>query len=125
MDTFNDYRWLVELGIGTLTALAGWFAGRRQKNNSFLTELQASIDTLAAKNAEQMNEILKLREEVIKLRSENLTQSKELAQVREENRQLNEQMTMLRKENESLNEKVTNLTNQLAGVKTITKMSKA
>lgn len=117
----SEYRWVVEIVVGLLTSSVGWLVGRRQRNNVFLSELQSSIDSLAAKNAEQMNEILKLREQVVELRTENLTQSKELVQVREENRMLNEQITALRKDNRELNAKVSALTEQLSGVKTITR----
>lgn len=106
-DGLNSLRWLFELGIATLTSLAGWIVGRKKRNNSFLEDLQRSIDALAAKNAEQMNEILKLREEVVNLRAENLAQSKEILALREDNKFLTEQVESLR--------------NQLAGVKTITK----
>jgi len=117
----EEYSWLIEILLPVAASVAGWLVGRKQRNNSFLAELQGSINTLAAKNADQMDEILKLREEIIKLRSENLAQSQELARVREENRLLNEQMTALRKENQELNEKVSALTEQLSGVRTITK----
>ena len=117
-----DYRWLIELAVATLTAFAGWMAGRRQRNNVFLAELQGSIDTLAQKNSEQMNEILKCRQEIIEQRTENLSLKTELSQVRTENERLNEQMTALREENRQLNEKVSILTEQLANVKTITKV---
>ena len=117
----ESLRWLIELAMGTVSALAGWIVGKRKRNNSFLGELQGSIDMLAAKNGEQLNEILKLRDEVIKLRAENLSQSKEIEHVRSENRLLGEQIRALRDENAELNSKVQTLTEQLAGVKTITK----
>lgn len=112
---------LLEIILPVATSALGWLVGRRQRNNQFLGELQGSIDMLAAKNGEQMNEILKLREEVVKLRTENLSQSKEIIQVKEENRKLNEQMTELRKENKALSEQVSALTDRLQGVKTITR----
>ena len=117
----NSLRWLFELALGVLTSIAGWIVGRRKRNNSFLADLQRSIDALAAKNAEQMNEILKLREEVVILRTENLAQSKEILALREENKELSAQVESLREENGALNEKVSRLTEQLAGVKTITR----
>ena len=104
------YRWIIEICVGLLTSGAGWLAGRRARNNAFLSDLQKSIDTLAAKNAEQMNEILKLREEVIILRSENLSQSKEIS--------------LLREENEKLRQQVSDLQQQLSNIKTITKIKK-
>lgn len=117
----NDFRWLIEIVVGLITSLAGWLVGRRQKNNNFLGELQDSINALATKNAEQMNEILKLREEIVELRTENLEQTKELERMRRENSQLNEQVAALRQENQELSVKVTALTEQLSGIKTITR----
>lgn len=117
----NDYRWLVELLVGLGASAVGWFVGRRQKNNTFLGELQDSINALATKNAEQMNEILKLREQIVELRTENLTQTKELEQMRGENRELNEQVTALRKENLEFKEQITILTQQLSNIKSITR----
>lgn len=117
----DEYRWLVEIAIGLSTSVVGWLVGRRQRNNTFLGELQDSINVLAAKNAEQMNEILKLRREIVELRTENLTQTKELEQMRGENRKLNEQVTALCQENQELNSKITALTKQLSNIKSITR----
>lgn len=117
----EQYRWMVEIAVGLVTSLAGWMVGRRQRNNAFLGELQGSIDALAAKNAEQMNEILKLREEVVNLRYENLEQSREITALRDENARLNTQIAALREDNRKLSTQVTALTEQLSGVRTITK----
>jgi hypothetical protein len=50
-----------------LTALGGWWAGRKKQRNDFISELQASIDLLAEKNRSQMEEIIKLRNLVVDL----------------------------------------------------------
>jgi len=50
----------------------GWFVGRRKQRNDFLTDLQASVDLLAEKNRLQMEEIIKLREELAKNLKENI-----------------------------------------------------
>jgi uncharacterized coiled-coil DUF342 family protein len=50
--------------------IVGWFVGRRKKNNDFLTELQASIDLLASKNKELIEDVVALREENAKLRAQ-------------------------------------------------------
>lgn len=76
-----------------LTAVAGWFAGRRKQNNDFLKEMQESINVLTAKNTELVKQIVELNSEIILLRRENAE---------------------LRAEVELLNEK-------LQGVKTITR----
>lgn len=120
-NTVGIVKWAIGILIPVITSLAGWWAGRRQRNNDFIGALQKSINELSMKNSEQMNEILKLREEIITVRTENMEQSRELNTLREENRQLNEQVAALREENRILSEQVQQLHDQLAGVKTITK----
>jgi septal ring factor EnvC (AmiA/AmiB activator) len=119
--TIAVIKWAIGILIPVVTSLCGWWAGRRQRNNDFIGALQRSINELSAKNSEQMNEILKLREEIITVRTENMEQSRELNVLREENRQLNEQVAALREENRLLSEQVQQLHDQLSGVKTITK----
>lgn len=134
----EDFRWLIELITGLVATATGWIVGRRQRNNAFLGELQSSIDALATKNSQQMDEILKLREQVIDLKTENVSQSKEITRLRKVNDVLKQQMTELRAENQKLSAKLNALTElraenqelsaklnalteQLSGVKTITK----
>jgi len=62
---------IVNILIPCVTGIAGWFVGRKKQRNDFLKELQESVDLLAQKNKLQMEEILKLRDEVVILRSEN------------------------------------------------------
>lgn len=77
--------------IGTF--IAGLFTGSRKKKNDFLADLQKSIDLLSEKNKDLVHEVVNLRGEIVKLKSEN---------------------TALRNEVEVLNEKLSN-------IKTITK----
>jgi FtsZ-binding cell division protein ZapB len=79
--------------VSLVTAVGGWFAGKRKRSNDFLQDMQASIDMLTEKNTELVKKVLNLNGEVIKLRKENAE---------------------LRVELESLNEKLSN-------VKTITR----
>jgi regulator of replication initiation timing len=53
-----------------VTGMLGWSAGRRKQKNDFLAALQASIDLLADKNKELMEEVVKLRQENAQLRVE-------------------------------------------------------
>lgn len=112
---------LAEVLTPLLTGIVGWSVGRRKRNNDFISELQNSINALAAKNAEQMEEIIKLRDEVVKLRSENFELTKEVDHLTGANRQLTQEVEALRKENEQLNRQIQQLTTQLDNVKTITK----
>lgn len=52
-----------------LSALLGWFFGRRKQKNDFLTELQHSIDMLVAKNKELYEEVVELRAENVELKT--------------------------------------------------------
>jgi FtsZ-binding cell division protein ZapB len=51
-----------------ITGVAGWMTGRKKQRNDFVADLQASIDLLAEKNRALMEEVIKLREENIRLR---------------------------------------------------------
>lgn len=53
-----------------LAGAVGWFIGRRKQKNDFLAELQASIDLLATKNRELMEEVVALRRENAKMQIE-------------------------------------------------------
>jgi len=90
--------WITILGylLAPVTGVVSWIAASRKRKNDFLTDLQASIDLLSAKNKELINEVVNLRGEVVQLKSEN---------------------TALRREIEELNERLSN-------VKTITKTKK-
>lgn len=112
---------LAEVIIPLLTGVVGWLVGRRKRNNDFIAELQGSINALVKKNAEQIDEIIKLRDEVVKLRSENFELSKEVDRLTAANQQLTQEVEALRKENETLNRQIQQLTSQLDNVKTITK----
>ena len=78
-----------------LTAAAGWWVGRRRRQNDFLCQLQSSIDLLSSKNKELMKELVATRDEVMALRKSNdeLLQNQEalkrnLEEFKEENRRL-------------------------------------
>lgn len=117
----NNYRWLIDIAVGGVSSLAGWLAGRKQKNNDFLKELQGSINALAAKNAEQMDEIIKLRGEIVLLRTENLELSKGQERLIRENAELKEEVSKLREDNAKQSMIIDQLQQKLEGVKTITR----
>ena len=121
MEDLSNLRWLFELIIATVTSICGFFVGRKQQKNNFLSELQKSIDSLALINRKQMDEIIKLRGIVVEVRTDNHNLSKEIDILREENKVLTNEVKSLRQENSTLNEKVSLLTEQLSGVRTITK----
>ena len=90
-----------------ITAAVGWVGGSRKKRNDFLSEMQKSIDLLAAENTKLVAEIVRLNKEVVELRRENA----ELLSGQEK----------LRKENAEMKAEIEELNNRLANVKTITK----
>jgi len=69
----TDIQFLDVINVLTtgIAGVVGWVVGRRKQKNDFLGELQQSINMLAEENKQQMNEIIKLRKEVIVLREEN------------------------------------------------------
>ena len=121
MTDLDSYRWLMDIAVGGVSSIAGWLAGRKQKDNSFLRELQDSINTLAAKNAEQMEEIIKLRDQIVTLREENLELSKGQERLLRENSELKEEVAKLREDNSKQSEIIRQLQQKLEGVKTITR----
>jgi regulator of replication initiation timing len=65
-----DWTTLLSIVLPAITGIAGWFTGRKKQSNDFLNDLQASINMLAVKNRELMDEVIKLREENAELRIE-------------------------------------------------------
>ena len=53
-----------------ITAVVGWFAGRRARNNDMLNRMQETIDMLVDKNSKLIEEITKLREENSQLKTQ-------------------------------------------------------
>lgn len=78
MDWIN----LISLLLSPATGVIGWLAGKRKRNNEFLHEMQESINMLAAKNNDLM-------EELIKVKTQNAQLIVEVEHMRAENRKLN------------------------------------
>lgn len=95
-----DWGGIVIAGIGLLTSIGSYFVGKRKRQNDFLSDLQSSIDMLAEKNKEQMDEIVKLRTQNVEL----------IASV-----------ASLKSQNEQLKKEVEELNAKLENVKTITR----
>ncbi len=77
-----DWLSIISISIAPLTAAVGWLAGKRKRNNEFLHEMQESINMLAAKNNDLM-------EELIKVKTQNAQLIVEVEHMRAENRKLN------------------------------------
>jgi len=104
---------VVNVVTTSVAGVVGWIVGRRKQKNDFLGELQSSIDMLAEKNKEQMQEILNLRSEVIKLQDENSIirreQVDEIIKLKGDMIKLQDENSQLRKEVDMLNTKLENL----------------
>ena len=64
-----------------VAGIVGWFASVKKRNNDFLAALQASIDLLSEKNKELVEEVVKLRTEVLRLKTENAALCKEVEEL--------------------------------------------
>ena len=90
-----------------LTAVIGWFAGRRKQDNDFLRDLQESVNMLTDRNKALLKELVELRRENATLIHNQEDMKLKIEKLQREN-------TTLRQEVELLNEKLSN-------VKTITR----
>ena len=116
---------LVEvIAVPIITAVIGYFTGHKKRKNDFLSDLQGSIDLLSGKNRELMDEVIKLRGQVVTLREENLELTKSQERLIRENADLRSEVAHLREENARQSELIEQLQQQLSGVKTITKVRK-
>ena len=100
MDTNITLEFIGTYIIPMLTALAGWAAGTRKRNNSFLQNLQDSINLLTSENKKLLEDLTSVNKEIVNVRKENeeLKASidrlcTENAQLKEEIRQLKEKLT--------------------------------
>lgn len=113
---------IVELIVAPIvTAVIGYFTGHRKRKNDFLADLQGSIDMLSAKNRDLMDEVIKLRDQVVTLRAENLDLTKAQERLLKENAALREEVAHLRDENARQSELIEQLQQQLSGIRTITR----
>lgn len=95
---------LVSVAATPLAAVLSYFAGKKKRQNDFLQDLQTSIDMLAKKNAELLDELVK---------------------VKEQNVQLKVSVEQLTLDNEKLSEQVKNLTDKLENAKVTIKPTKS
>ncbi len=98
---------LISILISPLTAVSGWLAGRRKRNNDFLHEMQNSINSLATENSKLLDEIVTVKKQNAELLIQNEGMRQRLASLEQQNKQLKQEI-------KDLNAKFQN-------VKTITK----
>ena len=102
-----DWIALTTVLIAPLTALAGWFAGRRKRSNDFLHQMQGSINELVAENTKLLNDIVTVKKQNVELLIQNEVMRKKLS--------------ALEKQNLLFSEEITGLNQKLQNVKTITR----
>lgn len=104
-----DWTMLMGYLITPVTGALGWLVGTRQRKISAINEMQETINTLAAKNNDYLEELLEVKNELSILRLENAElkkgqelMTKKLEELRLENRELES----LRLENARLQEAI-------------------
>lgn len=97
----DAYGW-VTLFLAPVTAIVGWIAGRRGRNNSTLHQLQETIDMLVKKNSELYAQITEQNKTISKLNEQLEEQGTQLAAVRRENAELKTGQERISNENAGL-----------------------
>lgn len=104
----NPYMWATLL-LTPISAIVGWFAGKRRRNNDTLQELQKTVDMLVKKNSDLYAKITEQNKLICNLNDKNSELNSQLVEVRRENGELKEgqermskQLTAVQKENAQL-----------------------
>lgn len=87
---------LLTIATPILTAIIGWLGGRRKQNNDFLKDLQESVDMLADRNKQLLNELIEVRGENAKLLTNQAEMKVEIEQLRRENAELHNEIAQLK-----------------------------
>ncbi|MBR5936614.1 MAG: hypothetical protein IKZ89_10765 [Bacteroidaceae bacterium] len=83
--------------VPSITAAAGWLAGKRKRRNDFLKNMQDSIDILSKENKRLLEDLTAVNREVVALRKENGELKYSVDQLCKENSQLKDEVRDLRK----------------------------
>ena len=102
-----DWGSIVPYALTPITGVITYLLGRKQQKNSFLQDMQKSIDLLSGENARLLKELVTVNNELLEVRKENKTLL--LGQIE------------MKRENETLVTDIAALKKQLEGVKTITR----
>lgn len=78
--------------FSALTGLVGWWAGKRKRNNDFLTDLQGSVNMLAEENAKLLKELVDVRKDNVILMSNQEQMKIEIEALRKENAALRKEI---------------------------------
>lgn len=97
----DAYNW-VTLFIAPVTAIIGWFTGRRMRNNDAIQKMQETINLLASKNSELYAKIEEQNKRISQQTEKIAELTQELTLVRKENAELKDGQTRISKENAEL-----------------------
>ena len=90
-----DWIAFITVAIAPLTALAGWMAGRRKRNNDFLHTMQESINKLATENTKLLDDIVTVKKQNVELLIQNEVMKKKLAGLEEQNAHFKQEISVL------------------------------
>ena len=96
--------------LPVISSAATWIVGSRKRNNSFIKDLQNSIDLLAEKYTDTLDKLTELRCENAELKS---AQSQMLLEIKS-----------LRIENQELKKNIDKLNEKLSSIKSFTRKTK-
>ncbi|MCQ2067485.1 MAG: hypothetical protein MJY68_00045 [Bacteroidaceae bacterium] len=82
--------------IPVVTAVTGWFAGMRKRKNTFLQDLQDSINLLSAENHRLLGELTEVNRDLVGIKKENAELKVAVDRLCSENSQLKEEVRGLR-----------------------------
>ncbi len=97
--TFSE---ILSYAVPAVTAVIGWFAGKKKRNNGMLHDMQASIDLLAQENKELMSEVVELRKENAEFSVNQIVMQNEIVELRKENARLLANQTVMQNKIEQL-----------------------
>ena len=80
-----------------ITAVVGWFAGRRARNNDMLNRMQETIDMLVDKNSKLIEQMTQLREENSQLKTQLIAVRNENAELKDGQEELKRQLVAFEK----------------------------
>ena len=66
-----DWITIISIILVPVTGVVSWFASARMRNNDTLQKMQDSINILVGKNKELVEDVLELRTEILRLKTEN------------------------------------------------------
>lgn len=92
--------------VSVITGVAGWFVGRRKRDNDLLQEQSGTVRLLLESNQKIMQEYTNSQEEKMKLRED-------IGRMREEIKGNETEIANLRRENERLRDKLKELQKKL------------